>query len=75
MLKKIKLITLLVGMTISAKAETNILIEAESFKQQGGWVIDQQSMDQMGSPYVLAHGLGNPVSDAKTIVNFPKNGL
>ena len=29
------------------------------FAQLGGWVIDQQFMDQMGSPYLLAHGLGD----------------
>jgi len=41
-----------------------ILLEAESFDKTGGWVIDQQFMDQMGSPYLLAHGLGKPVADA-----------
>lgn len=39
-----------------------------------GWVLDQQFMDQMGSPYLLAHGLGTPVSDAKKIVTFPSAG-
>jgi hypothetical protein len=45
-----------------------ILIEAESFDDYGGWVLDQQFMDQMGSPYLLAHGLGRPVKDATTKV-------
>ena len=40
-----------------------VLIEAESL-QEGGWVIDQQFMDQMGSPFLLAHGLGKAVADA-----------
>ena len=31
-------------------------------------------MDQMGSPYLLAHGLGNPVRDAVTSVSFPFAG-
>lgn len=31
-------------------------------------------MDQMGSPYLLAHGLGRPVADAKTTVKFPAAG-
>ena len=39
-----------------------------------GWVLDQQFMDQMGSPYLLAHGLGYPVSDAIKIVDFPSVG-
>ena len=30
----------------------------------GGWVIDHQSLNQMGSPYIMAHGLGEPVADA-----------
>ena len=51
-----------------------ILVEAESFEDLGGWVIDQQFMDQMGSPYVLAHGLGEPVNDATTKVEFTKEG-
>ena len=33
-----------------------VLIEAEGFKKRGGWVLDQQFMDQMGSPYLLAVG-------------------
>ena len=41
-----------------------VLIEAESFNDTGGWVIDQQFMDLMGSPFLLAHGLGTPVADA-----------
>ena len=50
---------------LSARAET-ITVEAESFADWGGWVNDTQFMDQMGSPYLLAHGLGKPVADAKT---------
>ena len=34
------------------------------FLERGGWLLDTQSMDQMGSPYLLAHGLGKPVEDA-----------
>ncbi|HQX52036.1 MAG TPA: FAD-dependent oxidoreductase [Planctomycetaceae bacterium] len=51
-----------------------ILVEAESFTERGGWVIDQQSMDQMGSPYLMAHGLGVPVSDAVTNIQFSRPG-
>jgi len=42
------------------------LLEAEGFDDLGGWEVDHQSMDQMGSPYLLAHGLGVPVRDAVT---------
>ena len=51
-----------------------VLIETESFDNKGGWVIDQQSMDVMGSPYLMAHSMGIPVDDASTMVAFPKKG-
>jgi len=60
--------------TTSVLASQNVLVEAEGFDHLGGWVIDQQSMDQMCSPYLLAHGLGTPVVDAKTTVTFEQTG-
>jgi len=51
-----------------------ILVEAEGFDDYGGWVDDSQFMDQMGSPFLLAHGLGVPVDDATTTVRFPTPG-
>ncbi len=51
-----------------------VFIEAESFDDMGGWAVDQQFMDQMGSPYLLAHGLGKPVNDAVKSVKFPEAG-
>ena len=51
-----------------------IFIEAEIFDEKGGWVIDQQSMDQMGSPYVLAHGMGIPLENATSKINIPEIG-
>jgi len=51
-------------------AGEQVLIEGEAFDDPGGWVVDQQSMDQMGSPYLLAHGLGVPVKDATTTVTL-----
>ena len=47
---------LLLSISWSLKAD-NIFIEAESFDNKGGWVLDNQSMKQMGSSYLLAHGL------------------
>ena len=52
----------------------HIWLEAESFDDLGGWVIDQQSMDQMGSAYVMAHGMGVPVRDAETTSIVPEAG-
>lgn len=52
----------------------NLFIEAESFTKKGGWVVDQQFMDLMGSSYLMAHGMGEPVEDAQTEVTFPEKG-
>jgi hypothetical protein len=49
-----------------------VLVEAEAFEDYGGWVHDSQFMDQMGSPFLLAHGLGAPVRDAVTYVELER---
>jgi FAD-dependent oxidoreductase family protein/FAD binding domain-containing protein len=51
-----------------------LLVEAEAFQTRGGWTLDAQFIDTMGSPYLLAHGLGNPVDEAQTTVEFPGSG-
>ena len=51
-----------------------LLVEAEGFQDHGGWVVDQQFMDEMGSPFLLAHGLGTPVADAVATVRLPAPG-
>lgn len=58
---------------VPAAAET-VLVEAERYDNLGGWVADSQFMDQMGSPFLLAHGLGVPVRDATTTVQLPEAG-
>ena len=68
------LISVLLCSIITAASGKTILVEAESFADLGGWVVDQQFMDQMGSPYLLAHGLGEPVRDAATTVELGKSG-
>ncbi len=50
------------------------LVEAESFNNLGGWVVDPQFVGEMGSPYLLAHGLGQPVQDAVTTIEVPAPG-
>lgn len=52
----------------------HLFIEAESFDHLGGWVVDPQSMEQLGSSYVMAHGMGTPVTDACTEVEIPRAG-
>jgi len=58
----------------TAPAADQLLVEAESFTNHGGWVLDTQSIRIMGSPYLMAHGLGRPVEDATTDVMFPAAG-
>lgn len=53
---------------------TGILVEAEEFDDIGGWVVDSQFEIQMGSPYLLAHGLGRPVADARTTLDVDQPG-
>jgi hypothetical protein len=75
--RMIKLILAMAAMLAAAGAPQRpvVLVEAESFDYTGGWVVDQQFMDQMGSPYLLAHGMGVPVADAKTAVTVPETGV
>jgi hypothetical protein len=72
-LSSLLFVVLLYSVVSTASADT-VLLEAESFEDSGGWVVDQQFMDQMGSPFLLAHGLGIPVKDAVTKVRFPSAG-
>lgn len=59
----------------AVEAQNNSLfVEAENFTAKGGWVVDQQFMDIMGSSYLMAHGLGVPVEDAVTKISFPAIG-
>ena len=68
--------TLLLTSTVTAFAQlTNaVYVEAESFAKKGGWGLDSQSVDRVGSPYLIAHGVGVPVENASTVVKFPKAG-
>ncbi len=73
MMNPLRLLALAAALSLTAHAQ-NILLEAEQFADTGGWDVDQQFMEQMGSSYLLAHGLGVPVKDAVTTANFPAPG-
>ena len=68
----------LMATTLTTTAAPNekcaVRIECEAFESHGGWVNDTQFMDQMGSPYLLAHGLGRPVANAKTFFRVSCDG-
>ena len=57
------------GVASAARVE----VYPQSF-EAGGWALDVQFMDVMGSPYLLAHGLGVRVTDATADVAFPEDG-
>lgn len=71
---KKSILIILSALLFSTIQAQDLFVEAESFNEKGGWVVDQQSMDIMGSPYLMAHGLGEPVADASTSVEFDEPG-
>jgi len=74
-MKRIAFLSLLVLLTGLLFAQTSsVLLETEAFDNKGGWVVDPQFVEQMGSPYLMAHGMGVPVENALTNVNFTEKG-
>ncbi|MEQ1852958.1 MAG: FAD-dependent oxidoreductase [Chthoniobacteraceae bacterium] len=71
---KILMTSLLCALAVRAVAADQLLVEAESFSTPGGWVLDTQFIDIIGSPYLMAHGLGKPVADAVTEIKVPADG-
>ncbi|MDZ8118436.1 FAD-dependent oxidoreductase [Pontiella agarivorans] len=49
-------------------------IDAEDFSDYGGWWMDTQFVPQMGSPFLMAAGIGTPVENAKTTIKVPESG-
>jgi hypothetical protein len=66
---------LLLSSLLACRGAVQVLVEAEAFSNKGGWVVDPQFVQQMGSPFLLAHGGGKPVADASTVVTFPETGI
>ncbi len=60
------------GLSIAGYAE-RVDVYANTFRE-GGWKLDVQFMDVMGSPYLLAHGLGFRVPDAVAEATLPSAG-
>ena len=68
-------VCLLTGLIVTpVLPAAEIFVEAESFDEHGGWKLDTQFIQQMGSPYLLAHGIGKPVDDAKTSIDVSEAG-
>ena len=73
-MKKISILLIVILLAGCDYSKDRIFIEAESFSDYGGWVNDAQFIDQMGSPYLMAHGLGTPVQDAVTSFDVEEAG-
>ena len=56
-----------------AASAARVDVYPQSF-EAGGWGLDAQFMDVVGSPYLIAHGLGIRVLDAQAQVPFPEPG-
>ncbi|MDR3261325.1 MAG: FAD-dependent oxidoreductase, partial [Tannerella sp.] len=72
--KRIQIAVIVLCLSLWNAKAADVIVEAESFNDKGGWVVDQQFADLMGSPYLMAHGMGQPVPDATTAVAFPETG-
>ncbi|MBQ1980727.1 MAG: pyridine nucleotide-disulfide oxidoreductase, partial [Alistipes sp.] len=75
-MKKV-LFTLLALLSLAAcstQPDASLWVETEGFAQKGGWSVDQQFTFEMGSPYLIAHGMGQAVEDASTTITLPRAG-
>ncbi len=53
----------------------SVMVLATTFADKGDWIVEQQFVLQMGSSYLLAHGIGTPLEkDAVTTVEVPVEG-
>lgn len=53
----------------------SVMALATTFADKGDWTVEQQFVLQMGSSYLLAHGIGTPLAkDAVTTVTIPADG-
>ena len=67
-------LSLLASLSGRAQSADTIFVEAESLAAHGGWKLDTSFTNIVGSPYLLAHGLGKPVADATGTVRIPSAG-
>ena len=67
-------LSLLATLTGQAQSTDTIFVETESLASHGGWKLDTAFTNIVGSPYLLAHGLGKPVADATGTVHVTAAG-
>ena len=58
----------------TALRDSSVYLSTAEFDNLGGWVHDTQFIVNIGSSYLLAHGLGTPVADASAKFCAPVSG-
>ena len=66
--------SLLAAVGVRAQTADTVFVEAESLASHGGWKLDTSFTHIVGSPYLLAHGLGKPVEEAAGTVRIASAG-
>jgi len=62
------------GFGAAGAGASGVLLETAGFDDLGGWVLDTQFYEQMGGCFLLAHGMGRPVANARTKFTLPEAG-
>ncbi len=62
------------ALEVQEKIPGFLWLEAEYFSEYGGWKVDTQFTHKMGSAYLLAPGVLEPVAPASTKVRVPRAG-
>ena len=70
-----RILSLAAAFAVFGLSGQDLLLECERFDDCGGWMVDSQFREQMGSTYLLAHGLGRPVRDATTRFDVKEGGV
>ena len=56
-------------------SSNSVMLLATRFADRGDWTVEQQFVLQMGSSYLLAHGIGSPLAkDAVTTFEIAEEG-
>lgn len=62
-------------MNMKMNRQNSVMALATRFRDLGDWTVEQQFVLQMGSSYLLAHGIGTPLEkDAVTEISVPEDG-
>ena len=70
---RIFLVAASAAVSLAASAASPVTVYPQTF-EPGGWKLDSQFIDVIGTPYLLAHGLGNRVEDATAEAEIKAGG-